>query len=364
MTRPYCAPPLNIVSSVALITFFLASGQQASAGIFGANKNDVAEKVATLHEKYHDVPVWALAFSPDGKHLVAASDEVHIWDWRNGRIENTLVRPGGSNNGIASNPVGYSPDGHLLAVCLERGVGDAVIRVWNTESWSIVNDITDHGPGGCEAMTFTPDGRSLIYVIGRVTQTIRQNEMIAYSVGTWDLAWSLQFDLGPESVAINPTGSLLAIAGILTVRPPHFTGFEPVQRQPNIAIVNLQERKIVNTLRGEIAGPMAWSPDGNRLAVAGGSYVEIYDVHTGQRLVREELEAAAHRNVRFTSDGRYFIESDMNGRGTGVGLQIWDGQHSRLLQDIKGNIASLAVSRDGHYLAVGTPGKTEIWRLR
>jgi WD40 repeat protein len=213
-------------------------------------------------------------------------------------------------------------------------------------------------------MTYTPDGRSLIYVIGRVTQTIRQNEMIAYSVGTWDLAWSLQFDLGPESVAINPTGSLLAIAGILTVRPPHFTGFEPVQRQPNIVIVNLQERKIVNTLRGEISGPMAWSPDGNRLAVAGGSYVEIYDVHTGQRLVREELEQAAHRNVRFTSDGRYFLESDMTGRGTGLGLQIWDGQRSRLLQDIKGNIAGLAVSRDGQFLAVGTTGKTEIWRLR
>jgi WD40 repeat protein len=169
MTRPYCAPPRNIVCGVALIIFFLASGQQASAGIFGENKSDVVVKVAALPEKYHDVPVWALDFSPDGKHLVAASDEVHVWDWRNGRIENTLVRPRGSNNGIATNPIAYSPDGHLLAVCLERAVGDAVIRVWNTESWSIASDITDHGPGECEAMTFTPDGRSLIYVIGRVT---------------------------------------------------------------------------------------------------------------------------------------------------------------------------------------------------
>jgi WD40 repeat protein len=366
MTRPPSTSVPLAYSCLVIAALFVGGSPPAFAGIFGANKNDVAVKVATLPERYPDVPVWALDFSPDGEHLVAGSDNqnIHIWDWRNGRIENTIVKPGGSNNGVASNPIAYSPDGHLLAVCLGRGVGDAVIRVWNTESWSIENDITDHGPGGCEAMTFTPDGQSLIYAIGRVTQVLRPNEMIAYSVGTWDLAWSLQFPLGPESVAINPTGTLLAIGGILTVRPAHFTGFEPVQLQPNIAIVNLQERKIVKTLRGDATGPMAWSPDGNRLAVAGRGYVEIFDVRSSQALQHARVENSGHMNVRFSPEGRYFIESDWNGQGTGLGVKIWDGARHNLLQEILGDFASMAVSKDGKYLAVGSSGSTVIWRLK
>ncbi len=84
---------------------------------------------------------------------------------------------------------------------------------------------------------------------------------------------------------------------------------------------------------------------------------------SGEKLVLEELEKATHMIVRFTSDGRYFIECDANGRGTGLGVKIWDSQHRKLLQEISGNIGSIAVSRAGKYLAVGTAGRTTIWQF-
>ena len=80
--------------------------------------------------------------------------------------------------------------------------------------------------------------------------------------------------------------------------------------------------------------------------------------------MHQHLEQAVHMNLRFTSDGRYFIECDLNGRGTGLGVKIWDGQHHNLLQEIPGNIGSIAVSRDGKYLAVGETGRATIWEFK
>ena len=56
-------------------------------------------------------------------------------------------------------------------------------------------------------------------------------------------------------------------------------------------------------------------------------------------------------NVRFTSDGRYFIESDYNGRETGLGVRIFDSQRRKVLQEIPGHVSS---SQDSGYLAVST----------
>lgn len=77
-----------------------------------------------------------------------------------------------------------------------------------------------------------------------------------------------------------------------------------------------------------------------------------------------KYEHGTHMNNRFTYDGRYFIESDMTGRGTGLGGKIWDSQRHTLLQEIPGNIGSIAVSRDGKYLAVGGTGRTTIWEVK
>jgi WD40 repeat protein len=137
-----------------------------------------------------------------------------------------------------------------------------------------------------------------------------------------------------------------------------------IKHDANINIIDLQQRKIVKTIRADAVGPLAWSPEGARLALVGGPKVQIFDTRSGESLVNATIEKSGNMNVRFTSDGRYLIESDLNGMGNGLGVNIWDSQRHALLQHIPGDIGSIAVSHDGKYFAVGATGRTTIWQFK
>jgi WD40 repeat protein len=99
--------------------------------------------------------------------------------------------------------------------------------------------------------------------------------------------------------------------------------------------------------------------------VAGEQHVEIFDPATGQRLLQQKVAGSSEMNVRFTRDGRYLIESDYNGQGTGQGVRIWDGHRQKLIREIAGDVDSISVSRDSRYLAVGQyGGDVTVWEIK
>lgn len=178
----------------------------------------------------------------------------------------------------------------------------------------------------------------------------------------------MQSNFSPFSLAISPDGRFAAISGLLVSVPPGIVDLRERIRQlkhdRTINIVDLQQLQIVKTFHGDAMGPLAWSPDGARLVVAGDLYVEMFDARTGERLVHDKIEKSGTMNVRFTPDGRYFIESDLNGMGKGLGVKIWDSSRRKLLQEIPGDIGSIALSRDGKFLAVGATGRLTVWQFR
>jgi WD40 repeat protein len=311
------------------------------------------------------VIVRGLDFSPDAGRLAIQSDgeKINIWDWRHDRIETILEKPQGAKGGVESNPIRYSPDGRLLAACDSKAVGDVVVRLWNTAGGSVAKDIVDPGPGGCDAMDFTPDGRLLIRAVFRV---VRPSEMIAYTVGTWSRQWSFTAELEPDSIAVSPDGHLVALAGLLTVVPKDHGSprFDAVRYERTIDLVTVREPRIAGVIKSEAMGPPAWSPDGTRIALAGNLFVEIFTASSGQPLLHERLEKSGHMHVRYTPDGRYFIESDSNGRGAGLGVNIWDGSRQKLLQHIPGDIGNISISKDGKHLALGGINHTTVWDLK
>jgi WD40 repeat protein len=382
MTRSYRAPLRNIVSCVALATLFLTSGQPTSAGIFGASKDDVAIKVAALPTRpdrtlfpYSAIYPLGLDFGPDGSRIAVESQSgrIHIWDWRNKRVEKTLELPHGGNALGATNPVLYSSDGRFLAACEVSGAGDVVVRIWETATWSIAKDIAAgtgiESRGSCTGMGFAPDGKQFV----RTADTVGTpgNNLIVYSVETWQPLWGLHVEgLSPVSIAISANGELAAIAGTVFVVPQDVKN--PIERlqqtrtASRVNVIDLRQRKIakVISMQGRTMGPVAWSPDGTRVAIVGGS-VEMFDPQSGKNLVYQTIENAGSMNVRVTSDGRYFIDSDLNGMGRGLGVNIWDGHHEKLLQHIPaGDVGSIAVSRDGKLLAIGEAGRTTIWQFK
>lgn len=346
-----------------IIVVLLAMPLSATAGLFGleGSKSDVAAKVATLDE---DGLILGLDFSPDGKHLAATpfdSATVHIWGWQANRLERTLERAQGSNVTVTE-PIRYSPDGKLLAICHTRGAGFVVARIWNTDTWNVVHDIDEPVGGECDAIGFTPDGKSLIQALLRLPQ-FSGDTLISYDTTSWNASWGIRtVPFYPGTLAISPDGKYVAIGGEVinpnswpfSTPQPTF-GNPPIPNMGLIAIVNIAQHAIIRTIKiknGDPGGVLAWSADSIHLAYEGKDGLEIFDAHSGERVVEETKESdRSSVHMRYTPDGKYFIESDFGQDGTRV--RIWDGQHQQLLQEIKAIPGCIAISRDGHYLAMG-----------
>jgi WD40 repeat protein len=96
---------------------------------------------------------YALAFSPDGKRLAAASAQgaIHIYNARSWAKEFELEgHPGGSW------AIAFSPDGKRLA----SGGQEGLVKLWDVEGRKEIRQVGRH-TGMVWGMAFSPDGRRL-----------------------------------------------------------------------------------------------------------------------------------------------------------------------------------------------------------
>lgn len=364
----------GLVASAVLLVFSGFCEPAGSLGnqiisLIGIQVNSIAFKIKDLPAVNHGADVWGLDFSPDGNRIAAGSGyQVDIWDWKTNRAETTLKLPQGANPLLVTNPLHFSPDGKLLAVSVSKALGNVTTRIWKTRDWTTAVDIVDAQIGIVSAAAFTPDGSYLVSAVNRIGEPT--DNFIVRKTSGWEIEWSLKLNLfTPMSMSISPDGRWAACGGTLTEVPP--AGITDIaerlrrtRERPQIQIVDMRQRKVATTLNGSAVGPVTWSPDGHRIAVAGLGYVEFFDSRSGSPLLHEPAEGTTHINVEFSPDGRFFLDSDMNGKGTGRGLQIWDQARHKMLQHIQGNIKSIAMSPDSRYLAAGGTGGTTLWQIQ
>ena len=334
----------------------------------GAHMNDVAEKIAELHDPSSGFVNVNPAFSADGKLLavVDADHKIHLWDWRNQRELRVLDTGNGGPEHVADT-LQFSPDGRLLAAYV--GTGENVpVRVWNTATWQVAKDITHEYARGRSAIRFSADSRMLLHLVGDVRDDA--DYLFAYSTDDWRLLWSLHDDRIPSdryALAVSPTGHLAAIGGSHFVVPPDGDRTKG-KFVPIVDVLDLQQRKIVRVisplLNGAVPDSMSWSPDGTRLAVVGGGNdFEVYDVRTGDRVAQQGVESS-HMTLRYSPNGKFLAISSLTARDTGFGVQIWDGQAATLLQEIHGDAAGIAFSRDSRLLAIAKNRHIDIWQFK
>jgi WD40 repeat protein/serine/threonine protein kinase len=115
---------------------------------------DIAGGSSVQTFKGHAGRVTAVAWAPDGNHIVTASLDgtLRLWDASTGK---ELKRYEGHTGGVAA--VAVSPNGHYVV----SGGLDKTVRLWNLESARLLHIFDGHTDEVCD-VAFSPDGRRIL----------------------------------------------------------------------------------------------------------------------------------------------------------------------------------------------------------
>jgi WD40 repeat protein len=290
--------------------------------------------------------VWAVAFSPDGSHVVTGHGAkiVQLWD----TVEQRRSGPALFGHIDRVVAVSFSPDGRLLAT----GSDDGSARLWDVESRTLVTEPLDSA-GAVDHVLFAPDGKSL-YTKGR---TIRR--------------WDITDPTRPHKVD-KPFASNLSAAPVISNDDLLVTGHVGGAAQ----LWDAQDHtKIDAPLRGHDwdVTALAFSPNGGLLAT-GSQDVQLWDVQTRQ-MIHEPLDCAGEVIVTmsFSLDGRILAaisgaSISKNKEEPDYSLDLWDTATWREIPSPEighsGRVEAAAFSPDSRlYVTGGTDGLLRIRTL-
>jgi WD40 repeat protein/serine/threonine protein kinase/two-component SAPR family response regulator/energy-coupling factor transporter ATP-binding protein EcfA2 len=287
-------------------------------------------------------PLPSATFTADDTRLVTSAGNEGLLLWQLSPLGEWLTLPGDCFCGFA-----FSRDGDLLAV------GDVEsVRVLTADTGqpviTLTSAITDPTQLRSEPV-FSPDG-TLVAAIKNGTTVVVWDVSTGQEKQNLDGHTDVVFGL-----AISPDGKRLAtIAYDGTARLWDMT--------TGVAVYTLTD---VYTGQLAVGGhwiDIAFSPDGAKLATAGGTSVKVWDTATGDELVSLQLppDPLAY-TVAFSPGGNHLAVGLQFGRGSGV----WDVATGEKLFELAGHTASvgaLAYSSDGRQIATGSvDGTIRLW---
>jgi WD40 repeat protein/uncharacterized caspase-like protein len=160
-------------------------------------------KVLDLDSHFALSEMRAVAFSPDGKHMVSAGSDYLIFY----NLETTLVQ----KRDCVANSVAFSPDGKTLAT----GNLDKTVRLWDVETRAERRRVTA-ADGDYLSVAYSPDGKSLV---GGGREATKETLGLRPLLTVWDAATLAgeRLDAAPstslEALALSPDGKTLAAGG-------------------------------------------------------------------------------------------------------------------------------------------------------
>ena len=348
----------------------LASAGGGYAGIVRLWDVETRESIATLR---HAGLVTSVSFSPDGTILASGASDTMVRLWDVGTREN-IVTISGHTGSVYS--IAFSPDGTTLASVSE----DGTIKLWAVSEWirprprtlvKISGDNQQGTPGIELANPFVvevkdqydnplPDVQVTFTVAageGRFDGRFTVENTTTDAKGRAESRLTLGSYPGTNRVEVSVSGLdplIFQSVGIGT--PTIMSGDYRTWHLPDGAIIRLGKGILGGSDRA-----VAFSPDGQRLAVAGGFGVWLYDVATLRELALFSGHTLWVTAVAFSPDGT-MVASGSSDRT----VKIWDITTGLTIATLEGHtdkVTSVAFSSDGKTLASGSGLQVRLWDI-
>jgi WD40 repeat protein len=261
-------------------------------------------------------PVLGLYYSPDGKRLVSVessslnraergegwgwrtAEVIRLWDAATGRMLSRHI-----NKEVDEiEAIAFLADCQPMAVTLK----DGCLGLWQPGAGNSVRRLgkSEEPP----PVVQSPDGKYIAWATrqGRLKVRDLATGEGPHTFTSAEFAREGNFALNRISLAFSPDGSVLALTGATAA-----VGFWDVATGRKLGEWQKDH--------GDIATPLAFSPEGAILAAAVDREVWLWDLRTGEEIRRFTGHQGAVNAIAFAPDGRALVSASSDGT-----LLVWD----------------------------------------
>ena len=336
---------------------------------------DVATRtnIATLGG--HIEGIHSVVFSPDGKTIVVAfsNNTIELWNVATRTMITRFYEEG------LIRAIAFSPDGTRFTT----GSWHGKINLWDTSEWvriprpqTLVKISGDNQQGTPLSVLANPyvvevrDQYGNLLQGAQVTFTVaagdgKLSNRFTFKSVTTDANGRVQstFSLGPQAgtntvkASIGEMEVIFNATGIETSITPVIGGAYYKWNLPDGAIARLGKGSISRSDRA-----VAFSPDGQRFAVASDIGIWLYDVATSRELALLIGHTEGVNAIAFSPDGMAIASGSADRT-----IKLWDvatGETIATLEGHRGGVNAIAFSPDGRMLASGAWDNTvRLWDI-